>query len=148
MCVLTFTVRLVLKVPRTPNRGSFFLIQDGMMKKTKAGKAAGLRQPYYCSGREPPYTIHNTPYTQKICLLSILLKLLLALYLLAITQITQTILDDHLIQQFQTTIQTILDNYLQCDNLQPCKKFLLITCDRINYRGQKICHIFTEPITF
>ena len=37
---------------------------------------------------------------------------------------------------------------IQCDHLQPCKKFLLITCDRINYRGQKICHIFTEPIRF
>ena len=24
---------------------------------------------------------------------------------------------------------------IQCDDLQPCKKFLLITCDKIIYRG-------------
>ena len=24
---------------------------------------------------------------------------------------------------------------IQCDHLQPCKKFLIITCARINYRG-------------
>ena len=37
---------------------------------------------------------------------------------------------------------------LQCDHLQPCKKCFLITCGEINYMGKKICHIFTEPITF
>ena len=28
-----------------------------------------------------------------------------------------------------------LSALLQCDHLQPCKKFLLITCARINYKG-------------
>ena len=42
----------------------------------------------------------------------------------------------------------IFFTYVQCDHLQPCKKFLQITFDRIHYRGWKIYHIFTEPITF
>ena len=37
---------------------------------------------------------------------------------------------------------------IQCDHLHPCQKFLVITCDRIDYKGWKICHIFTETITF
>ena len=37
---------------------------------------------------------------------------------------------------------------IQCDHLQPCKKFLLITFARINYKGWKICHSFTKTITF
>ena len=36
---------------------------------------------------------------------------------------------------FGQLLYVIKIHQIQCDHLQPCQKFLIITCDRINYRG-------------